>query len=140
MRQLFIPMIDLQERRQRIFDEDGGVDFAYSLEVDGLIWRFRVNILQQMGHMGLVARRVNNKIPNFEGLHLPPGLASLCTFTRHHPAGRRDGFRQEHDHRLDVRLDQPPFSTSTSSRSKTLSSSPLPTTSRLSTSAKSAWT
>ena len=39
-----------------------------------------MNILQQMGHMGLVARRVNNKIPDFEGLHLPPVLASLCTF------------------------------------------------------------
>jgi twitching motility protein PilT len=80
MVQLLQPMIDLQERRQRIFDEDGGVDFAYALDVDGLRWRFRVNILQQMGHMGLVARRVNNKIPDFEGLHLPPVLASLCTF------------------------------------------------------------
>ncbi len=80
MTALLQPMINLQERRQRIFDEDGGVDFAYSLEVDGLRWRFRVNILQQMGHMGLVARRVNNKIPDFEGLHLPPVLASLCTF------------------------------------------------------------
>jgi twitching motility protein PilT len=80
MKGLLQPMIDLQERRQRIFDEDGGVDFAYALEVDGLRWRFRVNILQQMGHMGLVARRVNNKIPDFEGLHLPPVLANLCTF------------------------------------------------------------
>jgi twitching motility protein PilT len=80
MVQLLQPMIDLQERRQRIFDEDGGVDFAYALEVDGLRWRFRVNILQQMSHMGLVARRVNNKIPDFEGLHLPPVLANLCTF------------------------------------------------------------
>ncbi len=80
MVQLLQPMINLQERRQRIFDEDGGVDFAYSLEIDGLRWRFRVNILQQMSHMGLVARRVSNKIPNFEGLHLPPVLASLCTF------------------------------------------------------------
>jgi twitching motility protein PilT len=80
MGQLLQPMIDLQERRQRIFDDEGGVDFAYALTVEGLRWRFRVNILQQMGHMGLVARRVNNKIPDFEGLHLPPILSSLCTF------------------------------------------------------------
>lgn len=80
MTALLQPLIDLQERRQRIFDEDGGVDFAYALVVDGLRWRFRVNLLQQMGHMGLVARRVNNKIPDFEGLHLPAVLADLCTF------------------------------------------------------------
>jgi len=80
MVKLLQPMIDLQERRQRIFDEDGGVDFAYALQIEGLRWRYRVNILQQMGHMGLVARRVNNKIPDFEGLHLPPMLGDLCQF------------------------------------------------------------
>jgi twitching motility protein PilT len=70
----------LKERRHRIFDDTGGIDFAHILVVDGITWRFRVNILQQMGHMGLVARRVNNKIPNFEGLHLPPILEELCKF------------------------------------------------------------
>ncbi|MEN6458390.1 MAG: PilT/PilU family type 4a pilus ATPase [Thermoguttaceae bacterium] len=82
MVRLIFPMINLQERRKRIFEEDGGVDFAYMLEVDGLKWRFRVNVLQQMGHIGLVARRVNNKIPSFEALHLPPGLAELCKFSQ----------------------------------------------------------
>src|SRR4030042_4486106 len=69
---LIFPMNKMDQRRQRIFDEDGGCDFAYSLEVDGKPWRFRVNVLQQMGHVGLVARRVNNWIPHFEQLPLPP--------------------------------------------------------------------
>ncbi len=75
---LIFPMIQMDKRRVQIFDEDGGCDFAYSLEVDGKQWRFRVNVLQQMGHVGLVARRVNNWIPSFEQLHLPPSLEKLC--------------------------------------------------------------
>lgn len=82
MVRLIFPMINIQERRRRIFEEDGGVDFAYMLEVEDKRWRFRVNVLQQMGHIGLVARRVNNVIPNFEELHLPPSLAELCKFAQ----------------------------------------------------------
>jgi twitching motility protein PilT len=82
MLRLILPMIKLQERRERIFEEDGGVDFAYTLKVDDKMWRFRVNVLQQLGHIGLVARRVNNYIPNFESLHLPPQLEELCKFSQ----------------------------------------------------------
>jgi len=78
MVQLLLPLLD--ERRRRIFDETGGVDFAHTVEVDGETWRFRVNLLTQMGHLGLVARRVSNFIPNFEGLHLPPIMEELCKF------------------------------------------------------------
>jgi twitching motility protein PilT len=70
----------LDERNRKIFEENGGCDFAHTCEVDGVRWRFRVNVLQQLGHIGLVARRVNNWIPNFEGLYLPPILESLCKF------------------------------------------------------------
>jgi len=84
MMRILFELIDsvppLKERRRKIFEEDGGVDFAHLIELEGKIWRFRVNILQQMGQMGLVARRVNNKIPNFEALHLPPILEELCKF------------------------------------------------------------
>lgn len=84
MTRILFALIDseprLKDRRREIFDRDGGVDFAHKVEVDGTIWRFRVNILQQMGSMGLVARRVNNKIPDFAGLHLPPVLEELCKF------------------------------------------------------------
>ena len=78
MVRLCMPLLD--KRTRAIFDEDGGADFAYTMPVDGETWRFRVNILQQMGHVGLVARRVNNWIPDFASLHLPPGIEDLCKF------------------------------------------------------------
>jgi twitching motility protein PilT len=76
MVRLLFPMMD--ERNRHIFDEEGGADFAYFCDVDGVSWRFRVNLLTQMGRVGLVARRVNNEIPNFKGLFLPDGLDKLC--------------------------------------------------------------
>ncbi len=68
------------DRRQKIFDETGGCDFAHVVDVDGTNWRFRVNVLQQLGHVGMVARRVNNFIPDFAGLNLPPIMEELCKF------------------------------------------------------------
>jgi twitching motility protein PilT len=70
----------LKQRRREIFDRDGGVDFAHVLKMDGKVWRFRVNILQQTSRMGLVARCVSNKIPDFAALHLPPILEELCKY------------------------------------------------------------
>lgn len=78
MARLLFPM--MTERSRNIFDKEGGADFAYTVDVDGESWRFRVNMLQQLGKIGLVARRVNNFIPNFEGLHLPPAMETLCHF------------------------------------------------------------
>jgi twitching motility protein PilT len=78
MVRLCLPL--LNERNRRIFDETGGADFAHTVEVDGKLWRFRVNMLQQLGHVGMVARRVNNIIPDFEGLFLPPILVELCKY------------------------------------------------------------
>jgi twitching motility protein PilT len=80
MLRLVLPMMN--ERSRRIYDEDGGCDFAHTVEVDGVTWRFRVNVLTQMGHIGLVARRVNNRIPGFEGLNLPPILEEMCKFSQ----------------------------------------------------------
>jgi len=78
MARLLFPM--MPERTRDIFDEEGGADFAYTIDVDGVNWRFRVNMLQQLGKIGLVARRVNNFIPDFRGLHLPPTMEKLCHF------------------------------------------------------------
>ncbi len=78
MVRLIFPMFN--ERTRGIFDEDGGSDFAHTLEVDGKTWRFRVNVLTQMDHVGMVARRVNNFIPPFKDLYLPDGLEKLCSF------------------------------------------------------------
>jgi len=78
MVRLCIPL--LNERNRRVFDDTGGADFAHTVDVDGVIWRFRVNLLQQLGHIGMVARRVNNKIPDFDGLYLPPIMVELCKY------------------------------------------------------------
>jgi twitching motility protein PilT len=80
MERLIFPLFN--DRSRRLFNEDGGCDFAYALEVDGLKWRFRVNVLQQMGLVGMVARRVNNTIPDFESLYLPPSLADFCKLSQ----------------------------------------------------------
>lgn len=78
MVRFILPMLD--ERLRRILEEEGGCDFAHVVDVDGVTWRFRVNVLQQMGYLGLVARRINNFIPDFEKLNLPPILEDLCKF------------------------------------------------------------
>ncbi|HEV3417694.1 MAG TPA: PilT/PilU family type 4a pilus ATPase [Pirellulales bacterium] len=75
---LIMPMLDT--RLRKLLDEDGGVDFAHIIDVDGNPWRFRVNVLQQQGHLGLVARRVNRFIPDFAKLNLPPIMEELCKF------------------------------------------------------------
>ena len=72
----------MNERNRKILQETGGADFAHIVKVDDLVWRFRVNILNQMGRLGLVARKVNNSIPVFEKLFLPQVLEELCKFSQ----------------------------------------------------------
>lgn len=72
----------MNERNRKILQETGGADFAHIVKVDELVWRFRVNILNQMGRLGLVARKVNNSIPVFEKLFLPQILEELCKFSQ----------------------------------------------------------
>jgi twitching motility protein PilT len=82
MVRLVFPLIEADKRRRRNFDENGGTDFAYALEVEGKPWRFRVTTFQQMNHLGLVARKVDNWIPDFEQLHLPASLEHLCRYAQ----------------------------------------------------------
>ena len=70
----------MSKRSREIFDKEGGADFAHTVEVDGKSWRFRVNLLQQLGHIGMVARKVNAWIPTFEELYLPPVMEELCKY------------------------------------------------------------
>src|SRR5262245_35472213 len=46
---LLVPMMD--DRNKRIFRETGGADFSYTCDVDGTRWRFRVNVLTQLGNI-----------------------------------------------------------------------------------------
>lgn len=78
MMALFLPMMD--ERNQKIFHEEGGADFSYVVEHEGEPWRFRVNLFIQLGYPGMVSRKIERSIPNFDGLYLPPVMESLCKF------------------------------------------------------------
>jgi twitching motility protein PilT len=78
MQRLMFPL--LTPRQQKILDEEGGVDFAHVVTEGDLETRFRVNLFRARGRLSLVARRVNNSIPNFEGLGLPPVMAELTQY------------------------------------------------------------
>lgn len=78
MVRLLLPMMD--ERNLVIFEEEGGADFSHTCDVDGVRWRFRVNMLKSLGNIGLVARRISNWIPDFKGLFLPDSMEELCHF------------------------------------------------------------
>ena len=78
MQQLFGPM--MYARSRKIFDENGGTDFAHVVEYEGESWRFRVNLFIQLGNWGMVARKVERWIPDFKGLYLPPAMEELCKF------------------------------------------------------------
>jgi twitching motility protein PilT len=70
---------NLKESHRKILDEEGGVDFSYVVGQDEC--RFRVSLFKQRGRLSLVARRVNNVVPSFAKLGLPPSIESLCHFS-----------------------------------------------------------
>jgi twitching motility protein PilT len=65
-------------RQRKILEETGGIDLAHIIGNDEC--RFRVNLFKQRNKLSLVARRVNTKVPSFEGLYLPPSIEKLCHF------------------------------------------------------------
>ena len=68
------------DRARRIFDADGEVDLAYEQIGTG---RFRVNAFRQMGQVAMVLRRVNDQVPDFDGLGLPSKVVQgLCALPR----------------------------------------------------------
>ena len=76
MERLILPLLNSKQRF--ILDEEGGVDYSYVVGQDEC--RFRVSLFRQRGNYSLIARRVNNNIPSFEKLGLPPKMADLCTY------------------------------------------------------------
>jgi twitching motility protein PilT len=68
----------MSPHHRKILEDTGGADFAHIVGADEQ--RFRVNVFYQRGKLSLASRRVNNDIPTFEKLHLPPVLAKLSTF------------------------------------------------------------
>lgn len=78
MYRMFYEIMD--ERNKMIFEENGGTDLAHVVPQDGRNWRFRVNLFKQLGQPGMVARKIEQNIPDFEGLHLPPSIEDLCKY------------------------------------------------------------
>lgn len=57
MIELTFPMMD--QRNLDIFHRDGGADFSKLVSLQDDPWRFRVNLLTQLGKVGMVARKSN---------------------------------------------------------------------------------
>jgi twitching motility protein PilT len=65
----------MNPRLRDIFDKNWDVDLAYAT-ADG--FRYRVNILQQRGFMGVVMRLIPPNVPPFERLNLPHKVLELA--------------------------------------------------------------
>ncbi|MBI3408530.1 MAG: PilT/PilU family type 4a pilus ATPase [Planctomycetes bacterium] len=76
MERLLLPLLAPSHRK--ILEEEGGVDFSYVVGNDES--RFRVSLFKQRGRLSLVSRRVNNVIPSFADLGLPPSIEKLCNY------------------------------------------------------------
>jgi twitching motility protein PilT len=65
----------MSNRQKQKFKESAELDLAYGVAGLG---RFRVNVFQQRGNVGLVLRVVPTKIRNFEELNLPKVINRIC--------------------------------------------------------------
>jgi twitching motility protein PilU len=69
----------MNERQWTDFEASNESNFAISPPEIG---RFRVNVFVQQGHIGMVMRTINTKIPKFEELNLPPVLRDIAMVKR----------------------------------------------------------
>jgi len=69
----------MNERQRREFEETMDVDLAYGTP-DGV--RYRVNLFQQRGAVGMVMRLIPPEVPPFENLHLPDVILKLTDESR----------------------------------------------------------
>jgi twitching motility protein PilT len=65
----------MNQRQRELFEKNWDVDLAYST-ADG--FRYRVNVLQQRGCMGVVMRLIPPNVPPFERLNLPRKVLDLA--------------------------------------------------------------
>jgi twitching motility protein PilU len=61
-------------RQRREFDANMEMNFAFDMGKEG---RFRINVMRQRQHTGIVIRRITSQIPSFEQLRLPPIMEQL---------------------------------------------------------------
>ncbi len=65
----------MSNRQKAKFKETSEMDLAYGVAGLG---RFRVNVFQQRGNVGLVLRVVPTKIRSLDELNMPPVIGSIC--------------------------------------------------------------
>src|SRR5256714_8337414 len=65
----------MTNRQKQKFKETAELDMAYGVAGLG---RFRVNVFQQRGNVGMVLRVIPTKIRTTEELNLPPVITKIC--------------------------------------------------------------
>ena len=68
----FFLMTDQHKER---FEQKCDIDLAYGIAGVG---RFRINVFQQRGSLGMAVRLIPNVILKLDELHLPPVIGKLC--------------------------------------------------------------
>jgi twitching motility protein PilT len=69
----------MTNRQKQKFKENAELDMAYGVAGLG---RFRVNVFQQRGNVGMVLRVIPTKIRSFEELYLPRVMDKICAEVR----------------------------------------------------------
>ncbi len=69
----------MNEKQRREFEATKEANFAINPSEIG---RFRVNVMIQQGRVGMVLRKIDQYIPKFEDLYLPPVMADLAMTKR----------------------------------------------------------
>lgn len=69
----------LTDDQKRLFEENGDLDFAYSIKG---VCRFRVNMFKQQGTMGAVFRALSMNIPSADSLGVPKSVQDLASKKR----------------------------------------------------------
>jgi twitching motility protein PilT len=71
----FLDKLLTDDTRRKAFAQKGSADIGYSVPGSG---RFRLNVFRQLSGISMVARHIPTKIPDFNGLNLPPTLRKIC--------------------------------------------------------------
>ena len=69
----------MNKEQEAMFKETFECDFAISLEDSD---RFRVNVFNQRGHVGMVLRRIQSNVPTMEELGFPEALSQMSLLKR----------------------------------------------------------
>ena len=69
----------MNKAQEAVFKETLECDFAISLEDSD---RFRVNVYNQRGHVGMVLRRIQSNVPTVEELGFPEALSQMSLLKR----------------------------------------------------------